>query len=78
MLAVRARTSVRPYFETRRTVAFVIEARGMAPNAKMAAGGGPDPALDRCVLDEVRKIEFAKPDSGTVKVEYPIVFKTGR
>ena len=68
----------KPAFETARTVTFDIEPGGRAVKVAMGAGGVRDEALDRCVLDEVEHIEFAKPERGAVKVEYPIVFTPGR
>ena len=33
-----------------------------------------DEEIERCLMTRVRALRFPRPDGGTVKVEYPMVF----
>jgi hypothetical protein len=37
----------------------------------------PDPKAIACIVDEVRSMEFPRPDGGIVTVVYPISFSPG-
>jgi hypothetical protein len=51
---------------------FVIGEDGKVTEAVDAGSALPDEEVIKCLLEEVRKIEFPKPKSGTVTVLFPI------
>ena len=55
------------------TVRFIIALDGHVWSADVT--GGIAPALDSCVVGEVKKGEFPRPQGGAIVVTYPFAFK---
>jgi hypothetical protein len=63
----------KPALEGRLVMTFVIDQEGHVMRAGVVDGVDAD--LDACVLDIIRKIEFAKPQGGIVVVSsFPLTF----
>ena len=56
------------------TLVFGISATGSVTSP---TGAGVSPAVSKCVLDVISRIEFPKPKSGSVQVSYPLTFAIG-
>jgi hypothetical protein len=54
-------------------VHFAIGADGLVTDA---AGDGFDKVVDDCVAGVIKSIQFPRPASGVMQVNYPFVFRT--
>jgi hypothetical protein len=66
-----------PNLQGRVNVRFVIDVDGDVSSAADEKSELVDPAIVKCVVAAVGKLQFPKPEGGLVTVVYPIVFNPG-
>ena len=63
-----------PNLQGRVTTRFIIDNRGAVSHAQSAGSDLPDAAVTGCVVRAFYGLSFPSPESGIVRVTYPLVF----
>ena len=63
-----------PSLEGRVAVRFIIDRQGAVSIAQDGDSDLPDTSVRKCVVQSFFNLSFPAPDSGTVTVNYPLVF----
>lgn len=59
------------------TLAFTIGLSGSVSSARISGGTLKDKKVHQCILKQVKKISFKKPDGGACSVRWPFKFRAG-
>jgi hypothetical protein len=69
--------SANPTLEGRVTVRFLIDRAGAVATASNGGSSLPNSEVVSCVVRAFYGLSFPRPENGTVKVAYPIMFSPG-